>query len=245
MRIVISHDLDAFRRKWGDLVDRQMPFAQAKALNDFGFKTQKALRAVIPNYLDQPVAFTRNSPMVHRATKRELVMAIFLRDQGKNSGPALDFLRAQVEGGQDKPKAAERSLRNRRILDASQHTITGKSLRDRFGNLKGGGRLYREIIQSVQPLEALPRGQKYRAGKARKGNAPKSRYFVGKPGAGSQPLGIWRRQGKRGLMPVLLFAAERPTKKRFPFYQFVYRLFDTTFQVFMFKALDDAMRTAR
>ena len=81
--------------------------------------------------------------------------------------------------------------------------------------------------------------------RSRKKNPNRSRYFVGKPGSGSQPLGVWRRDGKRGLKPVLLFGEKRTYKKRFPFYQFVYRLFDTTFQLFMFKALDNAMRTAR
>jgi len=245
MKIIISSDLSDFRRKWGDLINRQLPYAQMKALNDFGFAAQKGLRAVIPNYLDNPIPFTQRSPMVQRATKREVIMAIFLRDEGKSKGPALDFLRANVEGGQDKPKAIERSLKRRGILGSMEHEITGKSMRDRYGNLKGGGRLFKTLIQELQPMQDVPKGQRYRAGKARKGAAPKGRYFVGKPGAGSQPLGVWRRDGKRGLMPVLLFAQERATKKRFPFYSFVYRLFDRTFDLYMFKALDAALRTAR
>jgi hypothetical protein len=247
VKIIVSSDLPDFRARWGKLVDEQLPYAQAQALNEFGFKAQKALRAVIPNYLDRPTPFTVRSPQVAKATKRQVVMAIFLRDNPRGGTSHPGYLKALVEGGQDKPKASENAFRRRGILGSTQLEVVGRSLRDRYGNLKGGGQAYRTLIQELRPIQGMARGQQHRAAKTRKasGMAPRSRYFVGRPGAGSQPLAVWRRDGKRGLMPVLLLASEGPTKSRFPFYTFVQKLFNSSFHLFMVKALDKALRTAR
>lgn len=237
----IESNLPRFRQRWGDIVDRQIPFAQAMALNATAFAARTELTKSIPEHMNAPIKFTRDAPMVFKATKRNMMCAVFLRDEASGGTSPLKYLEANVEGGPRRDKRSETLLKNRRLLGSTQQTVIGKSMRDKFGNMQGGGGMYNRFLSQLQAQHDAYANETARS---RKKNPNRARYFVGKPGAGSQPLGVWRRDGKRGLRPVLLFGAKRTYKKRFPFYTIVALMFRDKFMLHFERELGRAMRTA-
>ena len=75
------------------VVKNQIPFAASQALNDVAHKSQDALKAKAPLYLDRPTPFTLRGFRYKRSTKRNLVALVYINPiQAK-------YLRFQIEGG--------------------------------------------------------------------------------------------------------------------------------------------------
>lgn len=247
LKMRIETTLPKFRRHWGDLVDRQVPFAHAQALNAQGFEIRNELKALIPIHMDAPIAFTRNAPMVRKASKRDLVMVVFLRDEASKGSSPLKYLEKTVDGGQRKDKRSETLLKNRGLLASSSQTVIARSLRDAHGNLKGGGGHYTRMLSQLQAQHDAYQNETAKSRKRGEGKGNTSRYFVGRPGGGKLPLGVYQRQGRgsRDIKPVLLFGEKRTYKKRFPFYAITEGIFRDRFMLHFEAQLERAIRSAR
>ena len=96
-----------------------------------------------------------------------------------------------------------------------------------------------QIVQILSALGAAERVSGFMANRTKRSqrrnrNAPD--YFVGRPGNGTGPRGIWQRVGS-GARPILIFV-KRPTyRRRFDFYGVANRVAQAEFEPLFRRAL--------
>jgi hypothetical protein len=128
---------------------------------------------------------------------------------------ARDYLSPIVYGGSRKVKAFEKSLQRKGLLPAGFAAMPGEAARmDAYGNMSAG-----QITQILSYFQAFGE-QGYSANITDKRKAAMAKgskrtgargisYFVGRPGGGKLPLGVWQKTsfGAMGsaIKPVIIF----------------------------------------
>lgn len=213
--IHVTMDIQALMATLSDLEKRQLPFAVQTALNLTADELRTAYQREMRDSFDRPTPYTLRGVRVRYATKKSLDAEVRLQDAGGRNRPS-QYLRPEVEGGPRRMKAYEIQLGRR-------YTVPGKEMaRDSYGNLQGGiitralsqmGLLRGGVTQrtSQDQAEAAAKLQKRRKSLGKSG---KPVYFVGRPGGGRLPEGLWERR-KIGqywvTRPVLIFLDQAPT----------------------------------
>lgn len=213
--IHVTMDIQALMATLSDLEKRQLPFAVQTALNLTADELRTAYQREMRDSFDRPTPYTLRGVRVRYATKKSMDAEVRLQDAGGRNRPS-QYLRPEVEGGPRRMKAYEIQLGRR-------YTVPGKEMaRDRYGNLQGGiitralsqmGLLRGGVTQrtSQDQAEAAAKLQKRRKSLGKSG---KPVYFVGRPGGGRLPEGLWERR-KIGqyweTRPVLIFLDQAPT----------------------------------
>lgn len=249
MELKITIDTKALKQRLGDIVDRQLPFAAARALTQTAKQAQAAVRTRMTQVFDRPTAYTLNSTFVRPATKARLAARVWLKDEAAKAVPPAKYLLPQVEGGGRRQKRSEIALTNAGILPAGLYLVPGKSVRlDSAGNVPRA--LVVQIITDLRASadvgfssnrltkqQARDRGKKFR----------ESRFFVVRPGGKAQP-GIYRKINSafgRAAQPVFIFTAQPQYTKRLDFFETVERLSRANLEENFAASLSDALRTAR
>ena len=249
MDLKISVNTQALKQRLGDIVERQLPFAAARALTQTAKQAQGAVRTAMNEVFDRPTAYTLNSTFVRPATKTRLSAQVKLKDEAAKAIPAAKYLLPQVEGGGRRQKRSEVALASAGILPPGWYLVPGKSVR-----LDGAGNVPRSIIlQIISDLRASP-DVGFRSNRLTKREARErgkrfreSRFFVVKPGSKAQP-GIYRKIDSafgRAAQPVFIFTAQPQYARRLNFYAVVERVVRTNFEDNFAVSLADALRTAR
>lgn len=196
---------------------KQMAFAGALTLNKLAQgPVKQALRREMADSLDRPTPFTlRSIALTQLATRDNPVAVMDFKDVAGGQRPAADYLRWQVQGGQRRLKAFEIMLRSMGILPDGYFMVPGSGAKfDAYGNVSRG-----QIVALLSYFRAFPedgRGWKMNSTAATRArmakgtrNRPGYRYFVGRPGDGRGPLGIYQDvklgRGTRTLLPVFIF----------------------------------------
>lgn len=217
----------------------QLPFATAKALTQTGQRVKDAIRATMQVGFDRPTPYTLGSVFLKPATKTNLVAEVSLKNYSSKGAPPSVFLAPQVFGGARQPKASEKLLQRKGVLPGGMLWVPGSGVRlDSFGNMSRG-----QIVQVISALQAnsaagYTANKSYRIG-ARK-NLNTDGYFVGKPGGGRLPLGVYLRT-KTGLLPIMIFVDHANYNVRLPFSEIATTVYATNFQQVFNQALRDAL----
>lgn len=215
MRIQME-GLDRALKSVGDL-EKQVKFAASVTLNRLASgPVREALRQEMRDSLDRPTPFTLRSITVAQAATRESPVAVIdFKDVAGGQRPAADYLRWQVQGGERRLKAFEVMLRTMGVLPGGYFMVPGSGAKfDAYGNVSRG-----QIVALLSYFRAFPedgRGFKMNSTAATRKRMAKGtrtrpgyRYFVGRPGDGRGPLGIYQEvriaRGSRELLPVFLF----------------------------------------
>ena len=249
MDLKISVNTQALKRRLGDIVERQLPFASARALTQTAKQAQGAVRTAMTEVFDRPTAYTLNSTFVRPATKTKLAARVWLKDEAVKAVAPAKYLLPQVEGGGRRQKRSEVALANAGILPPGWYLVPGKSVR-----LDGAGNVPRSIIlQIISDLRASP-DVGFRSNRLTKREARErgkrfreSRFFVVKPGSKAQP-GIYRKIDSafgRAAQPVFIFTAQPQYTRRLDFYGVVERVARANLEENFAASLADALRTAR
>lgn len=201
-----------------DRAGKQVRYAASRTLNRLAQEhVIPAIRHEMTDSLDKPTPFTlRSVRQWGLATRDRLETTVDFKDVAGGARPAASYLRWQVEGGQRRLKAFEVMLRS--VIPALQEgyfLVPGAGAKlDAYGNVSRG-----QIVEILSYFRAFPeegRGYKMNstaATRARKAKSTRKRlgitYFVGRPGNGKLPLGIWVRTKVFGygtaVKPVFLF----------------------------------------
>lgn len=249
MELKIRIDTAGLKRRFGDIVENQIPFAAARALTQTAKQAQAAVRTTMLEVFEQPTPYTLNSTFVRPATKSRLVARVWLKDEAVKAIAPAKYLLPQVEGGGRRMKRSEVALQNAGILPPGWYLVPGKSVRlDGWGNVPRG-----LMLQIISDLRASPEVG-YRANRLTKAQARErgkrfreSRFFVVPPGSKAQP-GIYRKIDSafgRGAQPVFIFTAQPQYQKRLNFYGVVERISRQHLEENFAASLADALRTAR
>lgn len=254
VKISVQSDIERIARALDGFAQRQIPFAAVQALNGTVQAAKEADVREMRDVFDRPTPYTLSGVYAQRATKARLEAEVGLKDFAAKATPAAKFLQPQIAGGVRRPKRFEVALRRAGVLPPDMLAVPGEGARvDAFGNLSRG-----QLVQILAYFRAFPEAG-YRAnlsagrraalarGSARRGVRGFA-YFVGRPGGGKLPLGVWQRVRfgfGSALKPVLIFV---PGAVYAPIYDFefvarktVEREFPRRFEA----ALASAWRTAR
>lgn len=198
--------------------------AVVDALNWTAWDARQALMDEIDDVFDMPTTWTKRSIYVKAASLNKPTASVAIakgRFNMKTNGsltPISRVMEPHLLGGSRKVKAFEKRLQGAGILGRNQLTVPGQKVRlNRFGNMTRG-----QITKILSNVNAHREGG-YQMN-TRKGSA--GRHFVKYDDAG-QAIGIWRRTGKRSVIPVLVFVDGRMKYGRvFEFYSVVKRVRD-------------------
>lgn len=164
-----------------------------RAINYLGREVRKGLTAQIPQRFASPTPFTLRGIRSTTATVQRPETQVGFKEL--DVGRPEHYLEPQVEGGGRPLKRLERLLRDKGILPEGMFVVPGPAARkDQYGNWSRG-----EIQQVLAALGAsadpLTRTDLNRTRGTRRGIRPAQRkrrlYWVGRPGTGRLPLGIW------------------------------------------------------
>ena len=186
---------------WAQSAGNQMPFATAKALTMSAKAGKEEIERRMPQLIDRPTSFTLCGLQLDSATKARLVAKVEFRPDSR------DWLSPIVFGKPRKLKAFERSLQGTGLVPGGYYAMPGSAVQlDAHGNMSTGQ--IRSIVASVRKSQG-PQSQGKRRRSPRKGVS----YFVGQPGGGKLPLGVWQKTTfamGSAIKPVLIFVSKRP-----------------------------------
>lgn len=227
-----------------DLEKRQLPYATALALTRTAQFTQQGVQKAMPKLLDRPTDYTVTSVRIITARKTDnpIRALVYLQDEAPKGTPAVRYLYPEVEGGERNETRFERALRFAGRLPAGMSAVPGSGApKDQHGNVRNGipTRVLSQLKASTDPYQNETERSKKRAG------ASRQRYFVGRPGGGRLPLGIYERMSQ-GVRPIYVFVQRRPAyRKRLPFYELLQGIFNAKYPEFFKAAFEEAVRTAK
>lgn len=216
----------------------QVPFAVALGLTRLAQAIQKTEKDTIKQVFDRPTPFTQNSPVIRPATKDNPVAKVFIRDEATKGTPPSKYLQPQVFGGPRPQKRSEVAIS--RVAGQNVYVVPATGKLNQYGNIQAG-----EIQKVLASLGVSEYAQKAIAKK--RGRTLEERgikYFVGKPGGGRLPYGVWVRQG-RTLQPVLIIIPQPSYAARFPFFEVAIETAKKQMWRIMMDAEDVALKTAR
>lgn len=255
IQISVKSDLEATVSQWAQVMGDQMPFATALALTRTAKAAKEEVERQLPSLIDRPTPYTMHGFRLYPATKRKLVAEVDFRESFGSGTAARDYLAPQVYGGARKLKAFEKSLQRTGLLPASYGALPGSAAKlDAYGNMSRG-----QIVQILSYFKAFGE-QGYSAnitdkrkaalakGRAKKGERGYT-YFVGRPGGGRLPLGVWQRIsfGALGsaIKPVIVFVKQPQYRERLDVPGIARRVIQERFAEELRKSIEQTQRTAR
>lgn len=244
----ISVDSSQLEANVRDHVENQLPYAISRALNETGKATQAVLLYTMARSFDRPTPYTLNSLRLIPATKQKLMAQIGFKDDSFKGTPATKYLTPEVEGGDRGMKRIESLLRQRGYLPAGMFVVPGNGAQlDAYGNFSRGQ--YSKILSQLYASRDAAQNETTRSRK-RKGRNPARdvRYFVGQPGGGKLPLGVWARfQFAHGssIRPILLFVKQPHYDPRFAFYDVAQTTAEDLLPAALTNAINLALATRR
>ena len=182
--------------RWTDGLVKQLPWVIAKAMTESAKKSQVALKAQTPRYVNKPTRFTMNSTFVRYASPKKLEAWVGFKEFAPKGTPAAKYLQPMVGGGARRPKSSELQLQRSGLLRPGQFItpadVTPIKL-DQYGNISGA-----TYIQVLSRLKALgEQGYGANVAKSKRSQSKRSQrdFFLGTPGR--LPVGIYARLGPK------------------------------------------------
>lgn len=225
---------------------RQIPFALVLALTKNAQRGKAAVAEIMPKVFDRPTPRTVGGMRVIPARKSNPTALVEIKDEGAKGTAPSKYLKAEIEGGKRNQKRSERALQFYGKLPAGMQWIPGKfAPLDQYGNL-GGGYLTRLLSILGSHMDSTSNTTE----RSKKRNAKKERpiYFVGRPGGGRLPLGVWQRfQFAFGsaIRPIMIFTKPTVYKQRLRFSQIIETTVTNNFREDFMKALTEALASAK
>ncbi|SFI75897.1 hypothetical protein [Nitrosomonas sp. Nm34] len=250
--IEVKADFSQLLEKMTTLQMKQIPFAMSLAINRTAKKIKEAQEREIKDVFDRPTPYIQNSVFLKPSTKNDLTAIVGIKDQSVKAVPPSKILSAEIVGGERRLKRFERALRAVGALPPGYFTRPGEGAAlDAYGNISKG-----QINQMLAYFQAFPEAG-YKANSTAESRAKLKRgtkakmgisYFVGAPGGGKLPLGIWQRIHSgfgTAVRPILIFIPTALYEATLDFRFVAESVIEKEFYGEFNKALVEAMRTAK
>lgn len=219
MRYSVTSNIREFERGVRDIDKRQIPFATALALTRTAQGGQGQVKRLLPRLLDRPTRFTERGVAIQRATKRNLVAAVFFKDI------QAEYMHWQVDGGTRYP--ARRAIP---VPVGVRLNKYGNMPRRKIAQLLARSDTFTGTVKGIAGIwQRGKRGKRRRGGTGTKGN---TQNRVGNVRVGSVKL-------------LVAFEPQARYRKRFPFYRIVERHVQRSFDHEFEKAFREAVDGAR
>ncbi len=242
--IPIRADVDVTKgKRLAEIVLKQLPFALAKALTLTAKDAEDSIRGSMRGSFDRPTPYTLNSLYTKPATKEKPEAFIWIKSDAAKGTPAVKYLFPEVHGGDRQHKRGENALIRLGIMTSSQWMIPGERVLNQYGNISAG-----MMTKILSGLGANPDVFQNVTTKSRKKAIEKGKnldLFVGRPGGGRLPFGVYERT-KSSVRLLLLIVDKKPTyRSRLDFYGVAQKVYSRRFQKHYNDALASALATAR
>lgn len=221
--ISVKSELEKHVSQWARVAGDQMPIATAVALTRSAKAGKEEIERQMPSIIDRPTPWTQNGFMLFPAKKTKLRASVEFRISFRTGSGGEDYLSPIVYGGTRKLKAFEKSLARTGLLPAGYSALPGSGASlDAYGNMSRG-----QIVQILSYFKAFgEQGYSANITDKRKDRmalgTKKARgktYFVGSPGGGRLPLGVWQRTSFGGMgssiKPLIIFVSKVRYRKQF------------------------------
>jgi hypothetical protein len=217
---------------------KQVPFAIARALTWTAMEVAKEEQRTMERVFDRPKPFTLKSLYVKPATKKKLEAEVGHKEFAPKGTAAARYLLPQIHGGFRPQKRGERALQAKLPGVPAWVAPGGGQRLDQYGNITAGA-----MTKILSGLSASPDAYQNvtRKSAARR---PGQKYFIGKPGGGRLPLGVYLRRGRKVGRPLLVFISKPKYRQRYPFFQVAKRTAQKLFPKLFEKSLADALADA-
>lgn len=248
IRIDVRHDLEQVISKLQNIRRDQLPYATARAVTGTAQLVKKALNSEMLYAFDRPTPYTMNSLFLSPATKAIPVAKVWLKDDAGKGTPAARYLLPEIVGGERRYKRFERALSAVGLLPAGMYAMPGESAQiDQYGNMSRA-----QVMRILSGLRAAETRSGYQANRTARSARRKGRnlaqYFVGQPGGGKLPLGIWQRFAfahGSAVKPVAIFTGAPQYKQRYRFREIADQVVRDEFPSQFRSAYAAAIATAR
>jgi hypothetical protein len=246
---LISIRTDGFTRLIRELngAAKQVNYASAVAITRTAVLARQSVYKSMEEVFDRPTPYAMRSLYSTRATPASPQAEVSFRDFAGKGIPAKKYLGPQVYGGPRNAKRFEIALRYapKHSMPSDQFALPSKYVRlDQYGNVPPS-----LIVKVLSRLRAM------RDASANKSSSRRSSrkliredYFIGKPGGGRLPLGVYQRATfafGSSVRPVFIFGRQPVYRKRLPFFGVAQGTADQQLEHQFAIAFDEAMRTAR
>lgn len=247
MEISVKSDIDKLLPKLAAVGSRQAPYAVAVALTKTAQIAQRSIKDTMPAVFDRPTSYTMNSLYLRPATRSRLEALVKIKDESYKGIAANKWLHAEVAGGVRNLKRSERSLQIKGYLKSGEQIVPGSGATlDGYGNIRGGQ--MSKILGALQANADPMQNETTASRKRSRSKKRKAEYFVGAPGGGRLPRGVYART-KFGfgsaIKPILIFTKAGRYKKRLPFHDIVTKVVQRNFDQQLQVAIYNVLRTAR
>jgi hypothetical protein len=185
-------------------------YAVSMAMTWTARDASQAFGQELKSKLDRPTPLTQRASRFRPATKDRTEYDVFVQDEASKGIPPSRYLRALILGGYRANKRSETLLRSKGILPPGFQVEPGADAPlDRYGNLRGGGGLYVQILSGIKAFQE--RGHMMNRTE-RSQNLPRKRplgdFFVLYSLKTKTPTGVYTRKGKR-VLQILAFTPKR------------------------------------
>ena len=234
VKSMIERDVSAWARIAGD----QMPFATALALTRTAQAAKAEIERQMPALIDRPTPWTRRGLRLESATKLKLSAKVEFRPGSR------DWLAPIVYGQRRKLKAFERSIQGTGLVPSGMYAVPGSAAKlDAYGNMSAAQ--IRRMVSSIKSWKGPARqGRRKAVAATGKGQT----YFIGQPGGGKLPLGIWEKttfSGGSAIKPVVIFVGQPSYRQQFDVPGMARQMILQRFPAELRTAVGHALRTRR
>lgn len=219
---------------------KAVPYAVAMAMTWTSKQAAEAVKQEVDKKIDAPTPLTQRSSRYKVANKERTEYDVYIQDEASKGVPPSKYLRPLFEGGYRANKRSENQLRRKGMLPPGWQMYPGADQLDRYGNLRGGGGRYVQILSGLEAFQerGFQMNRTAASGK-RKGNTQRE-YFILYSVKTKTPIGIYTRSGRGGrdVKQILAFTPKRARyTKLFDFKGIINRVFRERFDANFQEAL--------
>lgn len=218
----IGLDAKALKRDLSALSEREIPQAEASALNRLATGARLKVSDRMKEVFDNPTRFTLNGFFTRPATPRNLEAWVATRDFARRGTAAITYLGPQIHGGPRDMKRFEKALRT---VSDGQYVVPGKNCPlDKDGNIRAG-----IILQILSRLGLMrdptsnmgDRTARRLARQAKAARGAAGEYFIGYERGNRRPKGIFKVLGPGKVGEILRFVRQPNYRAVLPVEQIV------------------------
>lgn len=215
--------------------------ASALAITRTAVLVRQAIYREMESVFDRPTPYTMRSLYSTRATSSMLQAEVSFREFAGKGTVARKYLGPEVYGGGRNAKRFEVALRNtpKHAMPGGMFALPSIHARaDAYGNIPGS-----RITTVLSRLRAMRDAAQNKSGSRRSTRKQiRESYFIGSPGGGRLPLGVYQRATfafGSSVRPVFVFGKQPTYKKRLPFFEVANQVADQQLDAQYLKALGD------
>ena len=218
----IDIDLTRFEAKLTSAQRRDLPKAEALALNWLAYDGMRDVRAKMKVVFDRPTARAIRGIVYDKASERNPVSAVVVGGSGRKGGlPAAAYLGPEIHGGMRRHKSFEEQLIGRGLMARNQVAVPAdRAPLDRYGNMTQGflNRVMRDLRIDYRGAGAT----RVASGSKRRKRRTKPNQFFVPEGRSDLFPGVWfSGRSEREFYPVILFVRMTSYSERLKFNEIV------------------------